>query len=162
MAVANGNLTLEQKATNDDTWHHIHRVQQLIGICIVDLLNRANNHDQSKLKSPEVEGFAEYTDKLAGCTYGSEEYNGYRQALKPILDHHYARNRHHPEHFKEGIEEMNLLDFLEMLMDWKASSERHHDGNIRKSIEINGNRFQMSPQLIRIMENTVDYLDFQW
>lgn len=50
---------------------------------------------------------------------------------------------------------MNLLDILEMLCDWKASSERHNDGNINKSIEINANRFNMSPQLVKILENTV-------
>ena len=50
---------------------------------------------------------------------------------------------------------MNLFDLIEMLVDWKAASERHNNGNIRKSIEINGNRFNMSPQLIRIFENTV-------
>jgi hypothetical protein len=53
---------------------------------------------------------------------------------------------------------MTLLDLIEMLVDWKAASERHNDGNIRKSVEINGKRFEMSPQLIRIFENTVKEL----
>lgn len=53
---------------------------------------------------------------------------------------------------------MTLLDLIEMLVDWKASSERHNNGNILKSIEINGNRFGMSPQLIEIFENTAKIL----
>jgi len=32
---------------------------------------------------------------------------------------------------------------------------RHNNGNIRKSIEINANRFGISPQLVKILENTV-------
>lgn len=144
----------ELEATNYHTMRHIERVRNLIGVAIVNLLDRAAKHDQSKLESPEVEGFAEYTPKLSSVTYGSPEYNEFRKALNPILQHHYANNRHHPEHHKEGIADMTLLDLLEMFCDWKASSERHTDGNILKSIEINGPRFQMSQQLVRIFENT--------
>ena len=151
-------LTQEQKATNYDTFRHIERVRNLLNICAIELLKRGEHHDQTKLVSPEVELFTEYTDKLAGCTYGSTEYDGYRAALKPALDHHYANNRHHPEHHKYGVNDMNLIDIVEMLCDWKAASERHNDGNIRKSIEINARRFDMSPQLVKIFENTADLL----
>jgi hypothetical protein len=41
---------------------------------VVELLKRGELHDQTKLESPEVEVFAEYTPRLAGCTYGSDEY----------------------------------------------------------------------------------------
>lgn len=148
------NLTLEQKATNYDTFRHIERVRNLLNLVIVELLKRQELHDQSKLESPEVEAFTEYTPRLSTSTYGSPEYNAFKAAMKPALDHHYANNRHHPEHFKNGIFDMNLVDLIECLVDWKASSERHHDGNIRKSIEINGNRFNMTPQLVKIFENT--------
>jgi hypothetical protein len=77
-------------------------------------------------------------------------------SMKTYLDHHYANNRHHPQHHKRGVNDMTLVDVLEMLVDWKAASERHNDGNILKSIEINGrpDRFDLSPQLIQILENT--------
>lgn len=152
-------LTLEQQATNAATLHHIGTVQRLIHLFIRELLSRADVHDQSKLASPEVELFAEWTPKLAGCTYGSAEYESYRKALGPALDHHYAKNRHHPEHFKNGINDMSLIDLVEMFCDWKAATMRHDDGNIRKSIEHNANRFGMSPQLVKILENTVNDLE---
>lgn len=151
-------LTVEEKATNYDTFRHIERVRNLLNTCIVEILRRGELHDQTKLEKPEVELFTEYTPKLAGSTYGSNEYNGFRQALKPALDHHYANNRHHPEHFKHGVDDMNLIDIVEMLCDWKAASERHNDGNIRQSIELNADRFKLSPQLVRILENTADLL----
>ena len=151
-------LTIEQRATNNETFRHIERVRNLLNLCIVDLLQRGELHDQSKLDTPEVSAFAEYTPKLANCTYGSDEYKGYLAAIKPALAHHYANNRHHPEHHKDGVADMNLLDIVEMLCDWKAASERHNDGNIRKSIEINADRFGLSPQLVRILENTADVL----
>ena len=151
-------LNEKEKATNYDTFRHIERVRNLLNRCAVKMLERGEAHDQTKLEEPEVALFTEYTEKLAGVTYGSPEYEEYRKQLKPALDHHYAHNRHHPEHHKNGIDDMNLIDLIEMICDWKAASERHNDGNIRKSIEINGKRFEMSPQLIRIFENTADLL----
>jgi hypothetical protein len=151
-------LTLEEQATNFITMRHIERVRNLLNKLIGELLWRGEVHDQSKLDRPEVELFTEYTPKLATCTYGSPEYEGFRKAMGPALAHHYANNRHHPEHFKGGVDDMNLIDIVEMLCDWKAASERHNDGNIRKSIEKNADRFNLSPQLVRILENTADLL----
>lgn len=152
-------MKLEDKATNFDTMRHIERVRNLLNAMVRHLLARGEAHDQSKLDSPEVEAFTEFTPKLAASTYGSAEYEEFRKAMGSALAHHYANNRHHPEHFKGGIDDMNLIDVLEMLCDWKAASERHNDGNIRKSIEKNADRFKMSPQLVRILENTAELFE---
>lgn len=154
----NQNLNDAQKATNYDTFRHIERVRNLLNACVLELIKRGEAHDQTKLESPEVEAFTEYTPKLAACTYGSLEYKGFLEAIKPALEHHYAHNRHHPEHHKEGVNDMNLIDLVEMLCDWKAASERHNNGNIRKSISINADRFNLSPQMVRVFENTADLL----
>ena len=53
---------------------------------------------------------------------------------------------------------MNLIDLLEMICDWKASSERHADGDIFKSIEINQKRFGYSDDLKNILMNTATFL----
>ena len=151
-------LSLEERACNYETLKHIERVRNLLNKCAVNLIQRGERHDQTKLESPEVELFTEYTPKLASCTYGSEEYNGFLDKIKPALDHHYANNSHHPEHYKNGIDDMDLLDIIEMICDWKASSERQNNGNIRKSIETNAKRFNMSPQLVKIFENTASLL----
>jgi Family of unknown function (DUF5662) len=157
--MSDDNLTLEQKATNYETMRHIHTVQRFLSEFVVDLLRRADAHDQSKLVSPEVEAFTEYTPKLATTTYGSEEYECVRKALGPALAHHYAKNRHHPEHFPDGVNGMTLMDLVEMFCDWKAATMRHNDGNLLKSIELNTERFGLSPQLRKILENTAEALD---
>ena len=70
-------------------------------------------------------------------------------------------------HFKSwNIDEYNILnspmngfdlfDLFEMLMDWKAATERHADGDIMKSIDINQERFEISPQISQIFRNTVE------
>lgn len=59
-----------------------------------------------------------------------------------------------------GIASMSLMDITEMLIDWKAASERHENGNIYTSIEINAKRFGMSDQLKSIFVNTAK--EFGW
>lgn len=138
-----------------DTNEHIKVVQENITHFIKELLDRSINHDASKLESPEVEVFGEYTPLLAGTEYGSPEYNELLEKVKPAIEHHYANNRHHPEHWPDGINGMTLVDLIELLSDWKAATARNKNGNIRKSIEINAERYKISPQLRKILENTV-------
>lgn len=142
-----------------ETLEHIQAVRRLIYKAIVDLSRRALVHDQSKLESPEVEVFNEFTPKLKESTYGSPEYEGFRAAMKPALDHHYANNSHHPEFFKDGVRGMNLLDVVEMLCDWKAATLRHANGDIRKSIELNQKRFGYSDEFKQILLNTLPLIE---
>ena len=140
----------------EDTYKHKTRVSELMAYAANKLIQRGLLHDNSKLDSPEKELFDEYTPKLKDCTYGSDEYKGYLKELKVALDHHYMENSHHPEHHKSGVNGMDLFDLFEMFFDWKAATERHADGDIRKSIEINKDRFKMSDQLRDIFVNTVN------
>lgn len=151
--------TEEQKATNYETLRHIEKVRNYLNMVIKELLERGEEHDQEKMKDPELSLFVEYTPKLAAVTYGSEEYSKLLAGLKPALDHHYAKYRHHPEHTVNGINDMTLIDLIEMFCDWKAASERHNDGNILKSIEYNKKRFGIDAQLTQILNNTAVMFD---
>ena len=51
------------------------------------------------------------------------------------------------------------LDVVEMFCDWKAATERHADGNLERSIEINRERFKMSDQLVAIFQNTRAWIE---
>jgi hypothetical protein len=144
-----------------ETLKHIEKVRELVRVFVSKLVTRAQEHDKLKLESPEVEIFAEYTPKLADTTYGSEEYMNYLKEMDVALQHHYANYRHHPEHFDKGINDMNLVDIVEMFCDWKASSMRHNDGNLLKSIDVNASRFNMSAQLKQIFINTAKMYDEQ-
>lgn len=152
-------LTLEQKACNYETREHISRVSFFIHKFIKELIDRADGHDKSKLDSPEVEIFTEFTPKLAHLTYGSKEYDECTAQMKVALDHHYAKNRHHIQHHKLGIEDMNLVDIIEMFCDWRAATERHHDGNLCKSISIQASKHNINPQLVKIFENSVELFE---
>lgn len=138
-----------------ETLKHIHQVRALLCQMIEELDDRARNHDQTKLSSPEAEIFGEYTPELAKTEYGSPEYAALLEKVKPAIEHHYSKNSHHPEYYKNGINDMDLIDLVEMICDWKAATLRNKNGNIRKSIEHNQKRYGIDPQLTKILENTV-------
>jgi hypothetical protein len=141
-----------------ETYRHIGQVRGLVLGAAQDLQRRAHEHDASKLENPELGIFDEYTDKLRGVEYGSEEYFEHLNGMQAALDHHYAHNDHHPQHFIGGIQDMSLLQLTEMLCDWIAATRRHDDGDIRKSIEMNAERFGYGPELKQLLHNTVDAL----
>ena len=143
-----------------ETLVHSQRVGELVVAVVKELLDRSTCHDRSKTEPPEVEVFDEFTPKLKDSTYGSDEYKGYLEAMGEGLAHHYASNRHHPEHFVDGVNDMTLVDLVEMLADWKAATERHADGDLGRSLAIQAERFDLSDQLLAILSNTADH--FGW
>lgn len=143
---------------SQDTEKHIKMVQLLMSWFISQLDIRAASHDQSKLKEPEVSIFDKFSPRLKSVSYGDFNYVRFLIEMKPALDHHYLYNRHHPEHFENGVEDMNLIDIIEMFIDWKASTLRNLNGDIFKSIKINSKRFKMNKQLESIFYNTAKVL----
>ncbi len=151
----NCNMSDTKYDSKADTLEHIKRVQYLLEEVRIILMNRAWNHDLSKLESPEKEGFDLCVPKLKTLEYGSKEYKDCLVEMQETLNHHYRHNPHHPEHWKNGVDDMSLFDIIEMLIDWKAATERMKDGgDIYKSIEFNTGRFNLSEQLKKILLNT--------
>jgi len=141
-----------------DTYAHIATVRLYLSRVIMKLLYRMEDHDLSKLEEPEKSVFDEFTPKLAESTYDSEEYKGFLEAMGPALQHHYEHNDHHPEHFKYGIADMNLIQVLEMLCDWKAATLRHNDGDLRRSIDQNAKRFGYGDEIKFLLINTAEHM----
>jgi len=154
-----------------ETRKHIDEVRIFLDEICQEFKERGISHDQSKLHTPEVEVFEVYTEKLKSTTYGSEKYKQYLKEMKPAFEHHYANNRHHPEHFlltvaddfeyfergkKNLIQCMTLIDIVEMLCDWRAATKRHIDGDVMKSIELNQKRFGYGNELKQILINTIN------
>lgn len=190
----NKERVLKMEYTKDDcvrdTKEHIAQVREFMIQFANELLQRSLVHDASKIKSPEVEIFTEYTPKLKDSTYGSDEYKEFLKGMGEGLTHHYEHNSHHPEHYKKyvcngcfkefkgshpnhcdvcmysqfqeepDIKQMNLLDIVEMLCDWKAATMRHNDGDISRSIEFNKKRFKTGNELESIFHNTIT--DLGW
>ena len=115
--VMTNELTQAELATNAETWKHIDTVMRLLASAQIELMRRQFTHDRSKLVPPEVSTFVEFTPKLKGSTYGSEEYKGFLAAMKPALDWHYSHNRHHPEHYEKNSEDKAIESHI-MMAKW--------------------------------------------
>lgn len=140
--------------SSGDTLQHIIRVNNHIAAFIFRFIDRARQHDKSKMQPPEKEIFDEFTPKLNGVEYNSPEYKEFLREMGIALAHHYKHNSHHPEHYPNGVHGMSLLDIVEMFCDWKAATERMKGGSLETSIQKNKIRFNMSEQLAEILENT--------
>ncbi len=141
-----------------DTLLHIKRVSELLTNAACELINRANNHDDSKLAIVEKELFDEYTPKLKSSTYGSDEYKEFLNGLKEALDHHYACNSHHPEHYENGVNGFDLFDLIEMFFDWKAAGERHASCPLSPSLSLPPSLFPFSSPPFSLFTTTAKRL----
>jgi hypothetical protein len=140
--------------TRDETLDHRVAVRGSLDAVANMLRVRGKNHDKSKLSDEELPYFAA-ASSLKTLKYGSREYQSALAQLGPALTHHYCNNRHHPEHFDNGIPDMNLIDIIEMLCDWNCAAARHgEDHNIFKSINHNRMRFHIHYQMACILWNT--------
>src|SRR5690242_15206159 len=95
--------------STEDTVAHINLVRDYIDKVVRDLRVRGTKHDGSKLGEIEKPIFDRCTPRLRTLDYGSPEYKGYLKSMGKALDHHYAHNDHHPEHYENGIQGMSLM-----------------------------------------------------
>ena len=131
---------------------HIEKVGFLLTHVSNLLMLRAVTHDRTKFFEEDLNEHLKAFEEKRGrnLKYGSAEYAEHMEKYSDLAEGHYALNRHHPESHANRINDMNLIDLLEMLCDWCAQPT-----DIHKSIEINAEKYDISPQLRRILENTV-------
>lgn len=141
-----------------DLVDHKRRVAGHLQFVASELFRRAATHDNSKFSPEEYEAYEAAFPTLQKYAYGSDEFKAALQTIQTAIQHHLKTNDHHPEYFENGINDMNLIQFIEMVCDWKAASERSQT-DIYKGLEINKGRFGIDDQLFRIITNTVRYLE---
>jgi len=153
-----------------DTQAHRDKVKRFMDTLALEIINRAVEHDESKLGPEEKPIFDKVTPRLKSLTYGSNEYKASLADMGEALMHHYRVNRHHPEHFAGwslrpenphkfavGVRGMTIVDILEMFCDWSAATMRHEDGDICGSIKHNMERFDLGEVLACVFMNTAQH-----
>ena len=140
-----------------DVRKHKLAVWHLMGKFVRDLEHRALSHDNSKLEEPEKAMFDIWTPRLKEVEFGSTEYQEALAGMGEALKHHYASNRHHPEHFESGVDSMTLVDLIEMLVDWIVAARSKGQ---QPDLNYLSKRFDLSEQLVEILANTLaEYSD---
>jgi hypothetical protein len=114
-------METSDSSTSSYTLEHINRVKAKMEFFASVLATRGANHDSSKLKEPEYSGWLAM-DKEPRYPYGSRKYYDKMFRYKEVLEHHYSINSHHPEHFEDPSNQMDLIDLIEMLCDWFSYS----------------------------------------
>lgn len=83
-----------------------------------ELLRRAIVHDNSKLRSDELNSLTKIkktNEALTNANYILDDSD------KRCIELHWKHNRHHPEYFSSP-EEMTEADIIEMVCDWYSRS----------------------------------------
>ena len=88
-------------------------------------------------------------------TKAEKEYEDKVLRYKPVFDHHYKYNRHHPEHYENCFEDMTLVDLVEMLCDWLGYKEYMTITEAMNICYQQMDRYHMSDDLRRILFNTL-------
>lgn len=100
---------------------HKARVRYWMNQFASSLLKRADNHDDSKLREPELSMWRKM-DEEPRYEYSEDPNSSYQRKLrryKEVFELHYDHNRHHMEYFQRHNDEfgMDLLDLLEFICD---------------------------------------------
>jgi len=135
-----------------DVLEHKGRVIRLLLDMAFDLTGRAFSHDNSKLEDPiEKELFDKWTPELRQRPFGTDEYKQALEQMGEGVKRHYFANRHHPEHFENGVNEMTLVDVMEMVCDWQAAAQAK---GAEVDLDYLAERFGLGDQLTNIIWNT--------
>jgi len=122
---------------------------------IARLRERATLHDLTKLQPTEFDVFCETHEEFTKARFGTPEYRAVEEKGRKAVQHHYRHNRHHVKHHRNGWKDMNLIDLLELLADWKAASRRNPNEWFEDGFVKAMNRAEF-PEPIRILlTNTV-------
>lgn len=143
-----------------DTILHIKEVQSNLEIFSYELRKRGVEHDMTKLQEPEFTAFVSTRDRFKKANYGTPEYQELVEEIKPAVNHHYENNRHHTGFHENGINDMNFIDILEMIADWKAAERRSPDKSLEDTLDYAFKKYQIDDQLKKIFINTMKYFKF--
>lgn len=138
---------------------HITLVQKNLLLLAKKLEQRALIHDLSKFKIDEFEGFIEINQIARQHKYGSPEYQASMVDKADLVNLHFSRNPHHPEHYPDGVADMSLIDTIEMVCDWKAASEAYGNTTLEEGLEIQRARFGLSEEAMGLIKSIIKELE---
>lgn len=160
MIVPSDRVVKSKQMVTRQTYNYMQNLldhKRLVGLYLqrvtTALFRRAVVHDYSKFAPDEFGPYAAALPRFEKSEYGSDEYKACCESIKPAIEHHFRENRHHPEHFPNGVNDMNLLDVVEMVCDWMAASQRVPGNTLR--LDLQKERFGIDDQLFGLISRTV-------
>lgn len=146
--------------TLNSVLQHKKTVKERLLFLADELYKRAYNHDDSKLQLPELQWLIDM-DKEPRYAYGTPEYFDKMKRWDKFFKSHYKNNRHHPDHFPNGINDMNLADLCEYIVDIISYYKELHVNVALDTVNKQQQRFGFDEQITQILKNTLmEY--FSW
>lgn len=137
---------------------HRYYVNFFLSKFVQEIMIRATLHDVSKYSDGEFPGFKGATYYVRG-PWGKEEIpDAVKEKLKESIDLHHTNNDHHPEYFPSGMEDMDLIQLLELSVDWKSAMIRHGNYDIEENVRVGQQKFGYPDFFAKILCNTLKKL----
>ena len=137
--------------------NHKQNVKEKMLFLANEIIKRAETHDDSKLKEPELSWLIEM-DKEPEVEYGSPEYFEKQKRWIKFFEHHYANNSHHPKYYKDiGVYGMTIVDLAEMMCDIVSYCKELHVFKADEIVEEQKKRFDIDDNIAQILINTLNY-----
>jgi len=147
--------------TINNILEHKKKVKDRMLFLAKEIIKRAEEHDDSKLKQPEINWLIEM-DKEPKVEYGTPEYFEKIKRWDKFFKHHYKNNKHHPAHYNEqGVYGMTIVDLVEMMCDVISYIKELHVYQASKIIKEQKERFDIDEGIAQILINTLNYY-FTW
>lgn len=154
---------LEENKTLQYIYRHKAKVQGWLNLFSSVLNKRGLKHDNSKLESPEYQGWVKM-DNEPRYDYGTKEYDDKIERYKWLLKDHYSKNRHHPEYWDINKEDKSkdLIDIIEMLCDWLGYRDQISYKEASDLVKKQTKRYGFSEELSDLILNTLtnNFIDF--
>lgn len=144
-------------------YEHKAGVQKWLSLFSSELYRRGLEHDNSKLKEPELSGWRAM-DQEPRYKYGTEEYTKKIHKYEWLMKLHWSKNRHHPEYWDLHKDEKNrdLIDIIEMMVDWLSYRDHISYTEASELVKKQTKRYNFSEELSELILNTLTnyYIDF--
>jgi len=139
----------------------LHRQSVKLGLQRISdiLVNRGDLHDIDKFEEAMFEDFYLNIPKFTNVSFGEIEWENAMESIK-TMNNHYAVSPHHIQHYPNGINGVNLIDLLEMIVDWKSANNAYGDVKLSEALIIQKKRFGIDDQLYKIIVNTAKILGY--
>ena len=140
----------------------LHKQSVKVGIqrIIDELADRAEKHDDDKFETEVFDSFYNALDKFINTKFGERNWELAMDEIGDSLFKHYSASPHHAQHYENGINGTNLLDLIEMMVDWKSASNSYGDSSFEESLRVQKKRFGIDDQLYGILTNTAIKLGY--
>lgn len=151
-----------------DTRKHQQAVAERLIAVAKKFMDRAMNHDASKLEEPERSAYIEPVFALNSeeVPYGSSRYKELTAKMSEGWKHHEAINDHHIGFFlpysvqtlNDPVRCLDMFSLIEMCCDWIAAAKRRgNDPGLALKVMVE--KYPMDEHLQQVIRNTLSMIE---